>query len=175
MNKIVCFLLFSLQRLRSWRSFSADVKTLCVSTYSAPLSYIKRFFKSFLSAETLLVSAPSCSHSLMSSLVKVSCPSPRKYALTLTARYYLGEVGFELMESTTPDGDVAKFIERRGEGIMLISFNVNNTRNAMEELKGKGYPFIGGARKFRDCEFAFLHPKAANGVLLEFIDDKTKP
>ena len=89
------------------------------------------------------------------------------------ARYYLGEVGFELMESTTPDGDVAKHIERRGEGIMLVSFNVDNTREAMDELKGKGYPFIGGARKFRECEFAFVHPKAANGVLLEFIDDKT--
>jgi methylmalonyl-CoA/ethylmalonyl-CoA epimerase len=90
------------------------------------------------------------------------------------ARYYLGNVGFELMESTTPDGDVAKFIEKRGEGIMLVSFNVDNTREAMDELKGKGYPFIGGARKFRDCEFAFVHPKAANGVLLEFIDDKTE-
>lgn len=90
------------------------------------------------------------------------------------ARYYLGNVGFELMESTTPDGDVAKFIEKRGEGIMLVSFNVDNTREAMEELKGKGYPFIGGARKFRDCEFAFVHPKATNGVLLEFIDDKSE-
>lgn len=89
------------------------------------------------------------------------------------ARYYLGEVGFELMESTTPDGDVAKFIEKRGEGIMLVSFNVDSTAEAMEEMKGKGYPFIGGLRKFRDCEFAFVHPKAANGVLLEFIDDKT--
>jgi methylmalonyl-CoA/ethylmalonyl-CoA epimerase len=88
------------------------------------------------------------------------------------ARYWLGEVGFELMESTSPDGDVAKFIERHGEGIMLISFNVDNTRHAMEELKGKGYPFVGGARPFRDCEFAFIHPKAVNGVLLELIDDK---
>jgi len=89
------------------------------------------------------------------------------------ARYYIGEVGFELMESTTPDGDVAKHIEKRGEGVMLLSFNVDSTREAMDELKGKGYPFIGGARKFRECEFAFVHPKAANGVLLEFIDDKT--
>ncbi len=88
------------------------------------------------------------------------------------ARYHLGEVGFELMESTSPDGDVAKFIERRGEGIMLISFNVDNTRAAMSELKEKDYPFIGGARKFRDCEFAFVHPKAVNGVLLELIDYK---
>jgi methylmalonyl-CoA/ethylmalonyl-CoA epimerase len=88
------------------------------------------------------------------------------------ARYWLGEVGFELMESTTPDGDVAKFIEKRGEGVMLISFNVNNTREAMDELKAKDYPFIGGARPFRDCEFAFVHPKAVNSVLLELIDYK---
>lgn len=88
------------------------------------------------------------------------------------ARYWLGEVGFELMESTSPDGDVAKFIEKRGEGIMLLSFNVDNTREAVDELKTKGYPFIGDARPFRDCEFAFVHPKAVNGVLLELIDYK---
>lgn len=88
------------------------------------------------------------------------------------ARYWLGEVGFELMESTTPDGDVAKFIEKRGEGIMLLSFNVDNTRDAMAELEEQEYPFIGGARPFRDCEFAFIHPKKMNGVLLELIDYK---
>jgi len=88
------------------------------------------------------------------------------------ARYWLGEVGFELMESTSPDGDVAKYIEKNGEGVMLISFNVDNTRESMEELKEEGYPFIGGARPFRDCEFAFIHPKALNGVLLELIDYK---
>ena len=86
------------------------------------------------------------------------------------ARYWLGEVGFELMESTTQDGEVAKFIEKRGEGVMVISLNVDNTRKAMDELKGKGYPFIGGPRPFRDCEFAFIHPKQMNGVLLELID-----
>ncbi len=88
------------------------------------------------------------------------------------ARYWIGEVGFELMESTSPDGDVAKFIEKRGEGIMLLSFNVDNTREAMQELQAKDYPFIGGARPFRDCEFAFIHPKKLNGVLTELIDDK---
>ncbi|MHC4812864.1 MAG: VOC family protein [Planctomycetota bacterium] len=88
------------------------------------------------------------------------------------ARYWLGGVGFELMESTSPDGDVAKFIEKRGEGIMLLSFNVDNTREAIGELEDKGYPFIGGARPFRDCEFAFIHPKKVNGVLLELIDYK---
>jgi methylmalonyl-CoA/ethylmalonyl-CoA epimerase len=88
------------------------------------------------------------------------------------ARYWIGEVGLELMESLTPDGEVAKFIEKKGEGVMVVSLNVANTRNAMAELKGKGYPFIGGARPFRDSEFSFIHPKKMNGVLLELIDDK---
>jgi methylmalonyl-CoA/ethylmalonyl-CoA epimerase len=87
------------------------------------------------------------------------------------ARYWLGEVGFELMESTSPDGDVARFIEKRGEGVMLVSFAVPDTRHAMGELGSRDYPFIGGARPFRDGEFAFLHPKKMNGVLLELIDD----
>lgn len=90
------------------------------------------------------------------------------------ARYWLGEVGFELMESTTPDGDVAKFIEKRGEGVMLISLNVDDTRETVEELKTNDYPIIGGIRSFRDCEFAFVHPKKMNGVLLEYIDYKWK-
>jgi methylmalonyl-CoA/ethylmalonyl-CoA epimerase len=87
------------------------------------------------------------------------------------ARYILGGVGFELMESTSPDGDVARFIERHGEGIMLVSFNVDSTRGTIDELEAQGYPFIGGARPFREGEFAFVHPRATNGVLLEYIDD----
>ena len=86
------------------------------------------------------------------------------------ARYWLGEVGFELMESTTPDGDVAKFIEKRGEGVMVLSLNVDNTEEAMKELKAKGYKFIGGSRPFSGCKFAFVNPKEVNGVLLELID-----
>jgi len=91
-------------------------------------------------------------------------------------RYWIGEVGFELMESTTPDGEVAKFIEKNGEGVMILSFNVENTRAAVQELQGKGYPFIPDprgeiARPFRDGEFAFVHPKTLNGVLTELIDD----
>jgi methylmalonyl-CoA/ethylmalonyl-CoA epimerase len=88
------------------------------------------------------------------------------------ARYWIGEVGFELMESTSPDGEVAKFIEKRGEGIMLISLNVDDTRQATAELKERGYPFIGEPRPFRNCEYTFIHPKKVNGVLLELIDYK---
>jgi methylmalonyl-CoA/ethylmalonyl-CoA epimerase len=86
------------------------------------------------------------------------------------ARYWLGDVGFELMESTSPDGDVAKFVEKKGEGLMVISLNVDSTEDAMNELKSKGYKMIGGLRSFRDCKFAFVHPKDVNGVLLELID-----
>jgi methylmalonyl-CoA/ethylmalonyl-CoA epimerase len=97
------------------------------------------------------------------------------------ARYILDGVGFELMESTTPDGAVAKWIEKNGEGIMLVSFKVENTRAAVRELEAAAYPFIpnpvplagdvtGKARPFRDGEFAFLQPKGMNGVLVELID-----
>ncbi len=94
------------------------------------------------------------------------------------ARYWVGEVGFELMESTTPNGDVARYIDKNGEGMMLISFGVDNTRKAVDELKAKGYPFIPDsrgevARPFRNCEFAFIHPKKLNGVLTELIDYKS--
>jgi methylmalonyl-CoA epimerase len=93
------------------------------------------------------------------------------------ARYWLGEIGFELMESTSPDGPVAKWIEKKGEGVMVVSFNVNDTEEAVAELEPKGYPFIaapGGekSRQFRDCRFAFIHPKKVNNVLLELIDYK---
>ena len=95
------------------------------------------------------------------------------------ARYWVGEIGFELMESTTDDGPVSKFIKKNGEGIMLVSFNVDNTREAIRELEAKNYPFIPApsgavARPFRDCEFAFIHPKRLNGVLTEIIDYKWK-
>jgi methylmalonyl-CoA/ethylmalonyl-CoA epimerase len=101
------------------------------------------------------------------------------------ARYWVGGVGFELMESTTPDGPVAQWIEKHGEGVMLIAFNVDSTRASIAELEAKEYPFIpnpqpladdatGKARPFRDCEFTFIHPKKTNSVLVELIDYKWK-
>jgi methylmalonyl-CoA/ethylmalonyl-CoA epimerase len=110
-------------------------------------------------------------------------PYVDEYSGIRVARYWLGEVGFELMEPLGPNSDVARHIEKRGEGVMIIGFNVENTRAAIAELAPKGYPFIPNAtpladdpskaaRPFRDCEYAFIHPKKVNGVLLELIDDK---
>ena len=75
----------------------------------------------------------------------------------------------ELLESTEPDGPVAKFIDSKGEGIQHIAFRVENIHAALEELKEKGVRLIdqaprkgaGGAR------IAFVHPKETHGVLVE--------
>jgi methylmalonyl-CoA/ethylmalonyl-CoA epimerase len=92
------------------------------------------------------------------------------------ARYWIGEVGFELMESTTTDGDVAKFIGKNGEGVMLISFNVDNTRAAAKELQAKGYQFIPDkrgeiVRPFRDGD-SHVFIETPMVYLTELIDDK---
>jgi len=87
------------------------------------------------------------------------------------ARYKIGEVFFEIMEDTTGDGDVARSIERRGEGLFLISFKVPNAAEALKDAKEKGYKTIDKEpRPWRDSHYAFLHPSSTNGVLVEFID-----
>ena len=57
-------------------------------------------------------------------------------------RYTIGEVAVEFMESTAPDGEVAKFIDTRGEGAFLISYKVDDLSKAMEELKDKNVKLI---------------------------------
>ncbi|MDY7031962.1 MAG: methylmalonyl-CoA epimerase [Thermodesulfobacteriota bacterium] len=81
----------------------------------------------------------------------------------------VGDSEVELLESTSDDGAIAKFIEKRGEGIQHICFRVENIDDALKELKEKGIKLIdetprkgaGGAR------IAFLHPKSTYGVLVE--------
>ena len=88
---------------------------------------------------------------------------------TTTAFLPVGESEVELLESTTEDGPVAKFIDKKGQGIQHIAFAVENIEEALQELKDKGVQLIdkeprigaGGAK------IAFLHPKATNGVLVE--------
>jgi methylmalonyl-CoA/ethylmalonyl-CoA epimerase len=78
----------------------------------------------------------------------------------------------ELLESTDPDGPIAKFIDARGEGIQHIAFRVEDIEKALLELKNKGVRLIdqeprsgaGGAK------IAFIHPKETNGVLVEICE-----
>lgn len=89
-----------------------------------------------------------------------------------TAFMPVGESEVELLESTSPEGPVAKYIAKRGQGIQHVAFRVDNIEAALAELKARGVPLIdqvprpgaGGAK------IAFLHPKAANGVLVELCE-----
>jgi methylmalonyl-CoA/ethylmalonyl-CoA epimerase len=87
-----------------------------------------------------------------------------------TAFLKVGEVKLELLESTAEDGPVAKFIEKRGEGIHHIAFNVDHVNNSLAEAGKKEIRLIDevsrkGAEGF---DIGFLHPKSTFGVLTEF-------
>jgi len=84
----------------------------------------------------------------------------------------VGDTEIELLESTDPEGPIAKFIEKRGEGIQHIAFRVDDIEEALEQMRRKGVRLIdekprygaGGAR------IAFLHPKSTGGVLVELCE-----
>ena len=88
------------------------------------------------------------------------------------ARYYIGEVAIEFMESTAPEGEVAKFIDTKGEGVFLISYKVDDLTKAMEELRAKNIKLIDNKpRELFGNRYAFVHhPNKLNGVLTELLD-----
>ncbi|PRR86233.1 methylmalonyl-CoA epimerase [Clostridium luticellarii] len=87
----------------------------------------------------------------------------------ITAFIPLGESELELLEPTSEDSPIAKFIEKKREGIQHIAVRVDNVEAALEELKEKGIRLID--EKPRDgaggAKIAFVHPKSTKGVLLE--------
>ena len=93
------------------------------------------------------------------------------------ARYYLGEVALELMESTTPDGDVARFIRKKGEGVFLISYRVKDVESGLAELKAKGARLIDETpRHLMGNRYAFIMPPGDTcGVLAEILDGDFDP
>ena len=87
--------------------------------------------------------------------------------------FRIGETVLEFMEDSTGDGETAKFIRKKGEGIMLVSFNVDNCENALEELKQRSIRVIDQKpRLWKEYKrrFAFLHPAGTHGALMEVID-----
>ncbi|MGQ9459608.1 MAG: methylmalonyl-CoA epimerase [Candidatus Bathyarchaeaceae archaeon] len=84
----------------------------------------------------------------------------------------VGESRIELIESTDPNGLIAKFIERKGEGIHHIALEVDHIEDTLQKLKERGVQLIDekpriGAHKMK---IAFLHPKSTKGVLLELCE-----
>jgi len=86
-----------------------------------------------------------------------------------TAFFPVGDSEVELLESTAPDGPVAKYIEKKGQGIQHVAFRVEDIDAALAELKEKGVRLIDETPRIGagGAKIAFLHPKATNGVLVE--------
>ncbi|NMB08369.1 MAG: methylmalonyl-CoA epimerase [Tissierellia bacterium] len=84
----------------------------------------------------------------------------------------IGDTEVELLESTEEDGPIAKFIEKRGEGIQHIAYRVDNIEEAIEELKSKGIRMIDEKPRYGagGAKIAFLHPKSTFGVLIELCE-----
>jgi len=87
-------------------------------------------------------------------------------------RYYVGTVAVEIMEPTTHDCEVARFLEKRGEGVFLISYRVDDVAAALEELHKAGHRTIDRRpRSLLGNRYAFIHPpKEMHGVLTEILD-----
>jgi len=94
-----------------------------------------------------------------------------------TAFFKVGQTKIELLEPTSPDSTIAKFIEKKGEGIHHIAFSVaDGVANALSEMESKGVQLIdkaprGGAE---GLSIAFLHPKSTGSVLTELCENPTK-
>jgi methylmalonyl-CoA/ethylmalonyl-CoA epimerase len=91
-----------------------------------------------------------------------------------TAFFKSGETKIELLETTDPDGVIAKFIQQKGEGLHHIAFEVKDINAEIQRLKKEGIVFISetpkdGADNKLVC---FLHPKSTNGVLVELCQEK---
>ena len=89
-----------------------------------------------------------------------------------TAFFLVGQTKIELLESTSPDGPIGKFIEKKGEGIHHIAFAVEGLQKSLEELKSKQIILIHeeGRKGAEGLNIAFLHPKSTFGVLTELCE-----
>lgn len=87
-----------------------------------------------------------------------------------TAFFRIGQTKIELLESTDPQGPVAKFLEKKGEGIHHVAFAFENAGQALKKAEEKGFELIDKiSRKGAEgMNIGFLHPKSTHGVLIEF-------
>lgn len=93
-----------------------------------------------------------------------------------TAFFKVGQTKIELLESTDPEGPIGKFIEKRGEGVHHIAFNIPGLEDALQEVDENGIQLIDKQpRKGAEgMNIAFLHPKSTFGVLTEFCEESEK-
>jgi len=86
-----------------------------------------------------------------------------------TAFFLVGDTKIELLESTSPDGPIGRFIAQRGEGVHHIAYAVPNVRMSLQELESAGFRLIDRTPRAgaEGMDIAFVHPESANGVLTE--------
>ncbi|MEA2477006.1 MAG: methylmalonyl-CoA/ethylmalonyl-CoA epimerase [Actinomycetota bacterium] len=91
------------------------------------------------------------------------------------AMLLVGDTYLQLLGATGPDTTVAKFIERRGEGLHHIAYEVDDLESTLQELKDRGVPLIDEhpRRGGRGHMVAFVHPKGNHGLLVELIQAPT--
>lgn len=93
----------------------------------------------------------------------------------ITSFFQTGESKIELLQATNPDSPIAKFIEKKGEGIHHIAFGVDDIEAEIKRLTEEGFELIHKAPKkgADNMMIAFLHPKSTNGVLVEICQEIT--
>ena len=93
-----------------------------------------------------------------------------------TAFFMVGETKVELLEATRPDSPIAKFIEKKSEGIHHIAFDVADIWEEVKRLKEQGFEILNEEPKegADNKLVVFLHPRSTNGVLVELCQEKTK-
>ena len=86
--------------------------------------------------------------------------------------YPIAGVKLELLESITPDGPIARFLEKRGAGLQHLAVEVGDIEAAIAELKAKGVRMLDETPRkgVEDTRIAFVHPKDTHGVLLELVE-----
>lgn len=91
-----------------------------------------------------------------------------------TSFFQVGESKIELLEATTADSAISKFIEKKGEGIHHLAFEVEDIDAEIERLSKEGFQLIHETAKegADNKRIAFLHPKSTNGVLVELCQDR---
>ncbi|MFC4874759.1 methylmalonyl-CoA epimerase [Negadavirga shengliensis] len=92
----------------------------------------------------------------------------------ITSFFESGDVKIELLQATSPDSPIAKFLEKRAEGIHHIAFEVDDIGKEVERLKEEGFEILNDVPKHgADHKLVvFLHPKSTNGVLVELCQEK---
>ncbi len=90
------------------------------------------------------------------------------------AVFHMGESRIELIEASSPDSPIARFIGKRGPGIHHVALSVDNLQATLDDLEGRGLRLVDRSSRCgaEGESIAFLHPSSTSGVLIELVEDR---